>query len=409
METGTGASRYHLVLFQGGSDGVDRRFVGHVRRLLDEHLSTEPFGTEIDLWVDSPGGDPHATYKLFLELRHRCQKLRAVIPDYAKSAATLLMLGVDEIYMSPSAELGPLDAQIVHPDKEREIVSALDIADSLDSLAETSFLMAQRYTNFLVEILDLPRSEVLGSVLEYMAQFMQPIVSKLDPHRLHRAKSLLQVASQYGVRMLACRNVSDHLRLPPREAESLVNRLVKDYSAHAFIISRDESKKLGLPVHSAENHPRWANIKKRHDDFEKSSASVVEVLRDSDLGSVALSPETNHDGKPGTTQCATSDERIDRAHEVEGQGSDRDPQPLASGGTGRRPDRSYSRARNRPRQRAPASRMKCAGDWGSLADVSPDSLCVSLCSGKCRFLAIRTTPRIVGRTGELASDARFSC
>ncbi len=217
---GIRAARYHVVLFQGGGDGLDRQSVRALHLLLRKHIVTAPKNTEIDIWIDSPGGDAHATYKLFLELRYRCEKLRAVIPDYAKSAATLLTLGVDEIYMSPSAELGPLDAQIKHPEKEREIVSALDIADSLDSLAQASFVMAQRYCNFMVEVLDLPRSEVLGSVLEYMAQFMQPIVSKLDPHRIHQATSLLEVAGDYGVRMLARRNVPADKKLGPRGARA---------------------------------------------------------------------------------------------------------------------------------------------------------------------------------------------
>src|SRR5690349_3514350 len=106
---------YHLILFQVG-DQISRDLVGQIQARLDEAVTTDREHTEIDIWLDSPGGDAHAAYKLILDLRHRSNRLRAVIPDYAKSAATLLALGVDTIFMHAAAELGPLDVQIEHPD-----------------------------------------------------------------------------------------------------------------------------------------------------------------------------------------------------------------------------------------------------------------------------------------------------
>src|SRR5438128_2243993 len=122
-------SLYHLILFQSGNDDINRGLLLNIQDRLDREIVTPPNQTEIDIWIESPGGDGHAAYKLILDLRSRCKRLRAVIPDYAKSAATLLALGVDTIFMSAAAELGPLDVQIEHPDPDREgtIVSALDV------------------------------------------------------------------------------------------------------------------------------------------------------------------------------------------------------------------------------------------------------------------------------------------
>ena len=93
--------------------------------------------TEIDLWLESPGGDAHVSYKIALLLRSYTPKLRVIVPDYAKSAATLLSLAADEIYMARAAELGPLDAQIGY-EKEGMTISALDRARSLEDLAGPS-------------------------------------------------------------------------------------------------------------------------------------------------------------------------------------------------------------------------------------------------------------------------------
>ncbi len=93
---------YHLILFQGGRDEINRLMVQRIQTQLDREITTPREQNEIDIWIESPGGDAHAAYKLILDLRQRCKRLRAVIPDYAKSAATLLALGVDEIYMNES-------------------------------------------------------------------------------------------------------------------------------------------------------------------------------------------------------------------------------------------------------------------------------------------------------------------
>ena len=79
---------------------------------MEEEIESPKECTEIDVWLDSPGGKANAAYKIALLLRSRAAKLRVVVSDYAKSAATLLVLAADEIYMAGAAELGPLDAQI---------------------------------------------------------------------------------------------------------------------------------------------------------------------------------------------------------------------------------------------------------------------------------------------------------
>lgn len=68
----------------------------------------------LDLVVVSNGGDGTAAEKMLDLCRRYCsEKLRVVVPLYAKSAATLLALGADEIVMGETSELGPIDAQVI--------------------------------------------------------------------------------------------------------------------------------------------------------------------------------------------------------------------------------------------------------------------------------------------------------
>ena len=253
---------YHLVIFQSSQSFISSKLLRECRAMLDNKITTAPEDTDIDIWIDSPGGSAHSAYKLILDLRHRCTNLRAVVPDFAKSAATLMMLGVDRVYMGTAAELGPLDVQMIHPDREREYVSGLDIANSLEYMGGAAMLMTFRYTDFLVEATDLPRLEVLKAALAFTARFMQPIVAKLDPHKLHQASNLLDVAGEYGLRLLASRNVPATYKLSKDDSKTLIEKLSKLYKSHGFVISCDEATELGLPIVPIEEYPRWAAVQK---------------------------------------------------------------------------------------------------------------------------------------------------
>lgn len=67
---------------------------------------------DVDLLLRSPGGVIDTADKLLMMLRKRCRGLRVIVPESAKSAATLIALGADEIVMGFASELGPIDPQV---------------------------------------------------------------------------------------------------------------------------------------------------------------------------------------------------------------------------------------------------------------------------------------------------------
>ena len=81
---------------------------------------------KLDLIVVSPGGDGTvAETTLHLCRKYCTDQFRVAIPAFAKSAATLIALGADEIVMGESSELGPIDAQVlVMQDSTEHQVSA---------------------------------------------------------------------------------------------------------------------------------------------------------------------------------------------------------------------------------------------------------------------------------------------
>ncbi len=68
---------------------------------------------ELNLIINSPGGDGTVAEKIIELCRAYCKDFKVIVPNRAKSAATIIALGADQIVMGYCSELGPIDAQVV--------------------------------------------------------------------------------------------------------------------------------------------------------------------------------------------------------------------------------------------------------------------------------------------------------
>ncbi|MBK8739497.1 MAG: hypothetical protein IPM02_08100 [Betaproteobacteria bacterium] len=71
-----------------------------------------PDTTELDFLIVSDGGDPTVAWRIVSLIRERVARFSALVPQAAYSAATLIVLGADEVVMHPNGNLGPTDPQI---------------------------------------------------------------------------------------------------------------------------------------------------------------------------------------------------------------------------------------------------------------------------------------------------------
>lgn len=70
-------------------------------------------GDDLDLIIHSPGGSPEATEQIVNYLRSKFKNIRAIIPQNAMSAATMLACACNEIILAKHSALGPIDPQMV--------------------------------------------------------------------------------------------------------------------------------------------------------------------------------------------------------------------------------------------------------------------------------------------------------
>jgi hypothetical protein len=201
--------------------------------------------------------------------------------------------------MGPVAELGPLDAQIEHPDREGKWISALDAAAALTHMAEMACDLALAIGPRVMDITGLPRAETLHEMFHFLAALLEPAVSKLDPQLIHHAMNDLRVAQEYAIRLLHARNERRRHGKIDEDPEKLASDLVSAYPEHGFVISRDEARRLGLVVGDAENHPRWPKLKSLNTlIYTQGKPTFLEVFEDWELDSDEnQEEEENHEAE----------------------------------------------------------------------------------------------------------------
>lgn len=69
----------------------------------------------LDLILHSPGGSMEAADQVVQYLRTKYKHIRAIIPQNAMSAATMIACACDEIIMGKHSAIGPIDPQVTFP------------------------------------------------------------------------------------------------------------------------------------------------------------------------------------------------------------------------------------------------------------------------------------------------------
>ena len=91
-------------------------------------LHKVPPNRDIDLLLHTTGGSIDAAEKLMGMVRSHVgeARLRIIVPDFAKSAGTVMVLGADSVVMSDTSELGPIDPQARLFDRWQSVQNYLD-------------------------------------------------------------------------------------------------------------------------------------------------------------------------------------------------------------------------------------------------------------------------------------------
>ncbi len=182
---------------------------------------------KIDLILHSYGGAVDTPYKMVMLIREFCEEFRVIVPFAAKSAASMVALGADEVVMGPFSELGPIDPLIKHPQYKDLWVPVQAIRYCIDYLQRS--------------IESSPNPELATDVIT-------PILNKLDPWLIGDYEKALKASRQYAEALLSRYMLKEN----PEQVSIVTQALTERYYSHGYPIGRLEAKELGLRVLEAD-------------------------------------------------------------------------------------------------------------------------------------------------------------
>jgi hypothetical protein len=198
-------------------------------------------GDKIELLIHSPGGHPDIAYRVMKLFRRRFKEVNVIIPLWAKSAATLMCLGADKIFLGEFADLGPIDIQIDdNVEHGRKSFSPLDEFKSLEYLRDQAVEWMDVYATVMNELYGLSIKESLKDSVPLVSAIMRPVFEQIDPIEMGGNRRAIAIGEEYAKRMF------DLVGNP--KSDKIIRKIVWGYPAHDFCIDLEEAQDLGLPV-----------------------------------------------------------------------------------------------------------------------------------------------------------------
>lgn len=282
-----------VYMLGAGDPAENRPDVPMTKRTVEQLESTlgDQRFDNLDLIIQSSGGDIHASYLMMSLLRGRMNEgkgaLTACVSSRAQSAATLLCLGADEILLGELGSLGPLDAQIrkgVTDGGTPNYVSALHLLKALSRLQEFSL---ESFTA-MAERLDTHQSSHDDQIrygIKYSHAITCPLFEHIESGEVGYWDQMLKTGEEYGRRLLEQGNlVMKDIKIDRKEhIKSIVHRLVFDYPSHELVIDCGVLKELRLQAALIpEDKDKDKNARRISREFTECASETLIMLVDPD-------------------------------------------------------------------------------------------------------------------------------
>ncbi len=222
------------------------------------------------LFVKSRGGDGKASLRMVNLLRENIKKLYAFVPSECASAATMLVLGADEIQMGPLAYLSAVDTSLTHD------LSPVDVNNSLVSVSQDE----------LSRVINLWNKEDKNkdtNPYQSLYQYIHPLVI-----------GAVDRASSLSIKL--CKEILSYHMKDEEKANKISNSLNSSYPSHSYPITFKEAQEIGLNVKHLnkeindlllELNEIYSEMGQRaytdYDEFNYHDNEILNILEGSDI------------------------------------------------------------------------------------------------------------------------------
>lgn len=238
-----------LAYVTGERQGLETRIHSEVLDFFADHLDSFDYPKRVCLIIHSRGGETLAGWSIANMIRSFADEFVALVPAKALSAATLIVLGADKIYMTKQATLGPIDPSVNSPlnpavpgapPNSRIGISVEDVAG---------------YFDLAKEELGIKNKQQLTEIFEKLSDQVHPVALGT----VYRSRKQIQ--------MLARRLLHYHMK-DEKAINKIVATLCSESGSHDYTINRREARnELSMP------------IEKPDEDFYKVIKEVYNDIR----------------------------------------------------------------------------------------------------------------------------------
>lgn len=187
--------------------------------------------SRIDLFLFSRGGDVIAPWKFVNLMREYTDEFNVLIPYHANSAATLICLGANKLYMTKLADIGPIDPTLTTPFNPLIDCAKTNVVGNTLGVSVEDVIS---YHELAKNILNLKSENSVLKTFEMLSENVNPI-------------ALGSIYRSYNqIRSLAHKLLELHL-----DAEKdviMINRIIENLTEklynHRHMIVRSEAEKI---------------------------------------------------------------------------------------------------------------------------------------------------------------------
>lgn len=209
-------------------ENVVRPMYEHLMALSDAAGQAHAELPQVDLFLYSRGGAVDAPWRIVSMIRAVAARFAVIVPFRAQSAATMIALGADEIFLGRKGELGPIDPSL---GVQRQGAGGALLNDRVS----VEDVMA--YVKFVRDKAGITDQSGLATALAALNEYPGPLilgsVYRTHSHIRSVAEKLLESRGQ---------------PLDDQRNQHLIDTLAERTYAHGHAIGRNEATEMGLPV-----------------------------------------------------------------------------------------------------------------------------------------------------------------
>jgi len=201
---------------------------------------------KVDLYIETPGGSGETAEEIVKFLRGNFDTVSFVVSGEAKSAGTIIVLSGDEILMTETGSLGPIDAQMKIG---RSVVSAYDYIEWVDEKRKEAEKQGALNPFDAIMIAQITPGE-LGGVFHALKFAEDLVVEWLIKYKFKKWT------------VTETRKIPVTEEMKKRRAEEIAEELTdhSKWRLHGRSIKIDDLEKIGLKITRIDNNPKLAEI-----------------------------------------------------------------------------------------------------------------------------------------------------